>query len=141
MRTARRVNNGKFWQLDRNDEKHAKDDAAKAAYAAPAPELTPDEQPTPGTRVQASGTYDPTADTLLRNRVRDGEGGYDVLTPLVIGDSTAVLVDRGWVARNVVDNERADLAPPSGMERRVSTLRRAGTEVDMHTYKDLGHGF
>jgi surfeit locus 1 family protein len=103
-----------FWQLDRNDEKHAKDAAAKAEYAAPAPELAPDEQPQPGTRVQATGTYDEAAETLLRNRVRDGEGGYDVLTPLVLDDRTAVVVDRGWVARNVVDNDRADLAPPSG---------------------------
>ena len=40
---------------------------------------------------------------LLRNRVRDGEGGYDVLTPLRLDDGTAVVIDRGWVARNVAE--------------------------------------
>jgi acetyl esterase/lipase len=41
----------------------------------------------------------------------------------------------------VVVGERDALAPPSVMERRISTLRRAGTEVEYHRYKDLGHGF
>jgi acetyl esterase/lipase len=27
------------------------------------------------------------------------------------------------------------------MERRVAALRKAGTEVAYHRYKDLGHGF
>jgi surfeit locus 1 family protein len=103
-----------IWQLDRNDEKHAKDAAAKAAYAAPAPALGVDSASAAGTRVEAAGTYDAAGETLLRNRVRDGAGGYDVLTPLVLDDGTAVLVDRGWVPRNTVDNNRADLRPPAG---------------------------
>ena len=41
----------------------------------------------------------------------------------------------------VVVGERDSIAPPSVMERRVSTLRRAGTEVEYRKYKDLGHGF
>ena len=41
----------------------------------------------------------------------------------------------------VVVGERDGIAPPSVMERRVSTLRRAGTEVEYRKYKDLGHGF
>ena len=61
-----------------------------------------------------SGTYDAAGEVLLRNRVRSGEGGYDVLTPLRLEDGTAVVVDRGWVARNDVDTGRASLAPPTG---------------------------
>ena len=41
----------------------------------------------------------------------------------------------------VVVGERDAIAPPSVMERRVSTLRRLNTEVEYHRYKDLGHGF
>jgi acetyl esterase/lipase len=41
----------------------------------------------------------------------------------------------------VVVGERDGISPPAVMERRVSTLRRAGTEVEFHKYKDLGHGF
>jgi acetyl esterase/lipase len=41
----------------------------------------------------------------------------------------------------VVVGEQDAIAPPSAMERRVAALRKAGTEVAYHRYKDLGHGF
>ena len=41
----------------------------------------------------------------------------------------------------VVVGEQDGIAPPSAMERRVAALRKAGTEVAYHRYKDLGHGF
>ena len=41
----------------------------------------------------------------------------------------------------VVVGEHDGIAPPSAMERRVAALRTAGTEVEYHRYKDLGHGF
>jgi surfeit locus 1 family protein len=103
-----------FWQLSRNDQKHAKDAAAKAAYAAPAPPLGTGVTSPAGTRVEATGTYDAAGEALLRNRVRNGNGGYDVLTPLILDDGTAVVVDRGWIAQNEVDSGRADLSPPPG---------------------------
>ena len=34
----------------------------------------------------------------MRNQVHDGKDGDDVLTPLVLADGSAVIVDRGWVA-------------------------------------------
>jgi cytochrome oxidase assembly protein ShyY1 len=48
--------------------------------------------------VEVRGTYDPGHTLLVRNRARDGELGYQVLTPVVTGDGTAALVDRGWIA-------------------------------------------
>ena len=41
----------------------------------------------------------------------------------------------------VVVGEQDRIAPPSVMERRVAALRRAGTQVEFHRYRDLGHGF
>jgi acetyl esterase/lipase len=41
----------------------------------------------------------------------------------------------------VVVGERDPIASPSIMERRVTLLRRAGTEVEYHKYPGLGHGF
>ena len=103
------------WQLHRNDEKHEKDAAAKAAYAAPAPELGPaGSEPASDTRVQATGRYDAAGEALLRNRVRNGEGGYEILSPLVLGDGTAVVVNRGWVPRNDIDREINTYPPPKG---------------------------
>jgi acetyl esterase/lipase len=41
----------------------------------------------------------------------------------------------------VVVGEDDGIAPPSTMERRVAALRRGGTEVEYHRYRNLGHGF
>jgi len=41
----------------------------------------------------------------------------------------------------VVVGEQDSIAPPSAMERRIAVLRHAGTEVEYHKYKNLGHGF
>jgi surfeit locus 1 family protein len=48
--------------------------------------------------VLASGHYEPEHQFLLDNRVRLGQAGFEVITPLRIANSEVrVLVDRGWV--------------------------------------------
>jgi len=49
------------------------------------------------TRVSVTGEFDPNLEILVRNRTVEGKNGYEVLTPLLLEDGTAVLVDRGWV--------------------------------------------
>ena len=41
----------------------------------------------------------------------------------------------------VVVGEQDGIASPAVMERRVAALRKAGTEVEFHRYKEIGHGF
>jgi acetyl esterase/lipase len=41
----------------------------------------------------------------------------------------------------VVVGEQDGIAPPASMERRIAALRGAGTEVEYHKFKNLGHGF
>ena len=41
----------------------------------------------------------------------------------------------------VVVGEHDSIAPPAVMERRIAALRQAGTVVEYHQYKNLGHGF
>lgn len=41
----------------------------------------------------------------------------------------------------VVVGEDDRIAPPAVMERRVEMLRKSGTPVEYHKYKNLGHGF
>ena len=41
----------------------------------------------------------------------------------------------------VVVGEQDGIALPSVMERRVAALRKAGTEVEFHRYRGIGHGF
>jgi cytochrome oxidase assembly protein ShyY1 len=84
-----------FWQVARNDHKQSLVRQARAAYAAPAPNI--ESAVATGGRAEASGHYDPAHEVILRNQVHDGNDGDDILTPLVQSDGTAVLVDRGWV--------------------------------------------
>jgi len=49
------------------------------------------------TRVTATGRYDSANVILVRGRTVHRQVGFEVLTPLLLADGTAVLVDRGWV--------------------------------------------
>jgi cytochrome oxidase assembly protein ShyY1 len=84
-----------FWQLRRLDEKRTFNHAVATALAADPVDIA--DAPTSGyVRVTATGTYDPSVETLTL-RSYDGTSGYHVLTPLVLADGSGVLVDRGWV--------------------------------------------
>ncbi|RMI13660.1 SURF1 family cytochrome oxidase biogenesis protein [Cellulomonas triticagri] len=62
-----------------------------------------------------TGTYDADATVLLRNRPVNSEPGFHVLTPLVLADGSALVVDRGWVAWDDDASGEVSLpAPPSG---------------------------
>jgi cytochrome oxidase assembly protein ShyY1 len=84
-----------LWQLDRHAEKSDLRDAVAAGQALPPLEL---ENTTEGSfrRVVAVGVYDSSLQTLVF-RSHQGSSGYHVLTPLVVEDGSAVLVDRGWI--------------------------------------------
>lgn len=102
-----------FWQLARNAEKHDLMARARAAYAQPAPDIaTIDTDGSDGSRTQARGTFDGAQETLLRNQVRGGRAGVDVLTPLRLADGTTVLVDRGWVHASARGGVSTDPPPP-----------------------------
>lgn len=99
------------WQLDRyrgRTEINERIDAA--GKMAPVPLRDALAAPTAGpgtagpapaeaawTRVTATGRYDPANIVLVRGRTVESKVGFEVLTPLVLADGTAVLVDRGWV--------------------------------------------
>ena len=46
---------------------------------------------------EVSGDYDRGEEVILYGRTQDGRPGDHVLTPLVLTDGTAVVVDRGWI--------------------------------------------
>ena len=62
--------------------------------------------------VEASGTYDAGAEVLIRNRSLDGAPGYHVVTPLVMADGTAVLVNRGWIPLGPAAGVAPDVPEP-----------------------------
>ncbi len=99
------------WQLDRYQERSAINDRIDAADSAPAVPLTSvlkpgaapgTAGPAPGddlawTKVTVTGRYDATHEIQARGRTVAGAVGFEIVTPLILDDGTAVLVDRGWV--------------------------------------------
>jgi cytochrome oxidase assembly protein ShyY1 len=67
------------------------------------------------TRVRATGTYDVDHEVTVTFTTRDGQPGVDVVTPLVMPDGSAILVDRGWLAtQNTTERPDNVPAPPPG---------------------------
>lgn len=56
-------------------------------------------------RVQATGTFDYDHQIALKNQSRDGQPGVGLVTPLLLDDGRAVLVDRGWIPQADADPE------------------------------------
>lgn len=99
------------WQLSRYHERSALNeriDAGERAAPVPVADLlgAPAGPNRPGAapaadrhwaRVTLTGHYDVANEVLVRGRTLDSEVGYEVVTPLIQADGTAMLVDRGWV--------------------------------------------
>lgn len=118
------------WQLHRYQERSAinhRIDAADSTRAVPltsvvaAPTGAGTAGADPGkrvawTKVTASGRYDPSKEIQARARTVNGDVGYEIITPLVLTDGTALLVDRGWVPMPVAGAAAPPVAPaaPSG---------------------------
>jgi surfeit locus 1 family protein len=92
-----------FWQLNRlhgRRDVNAMLEARGAEAPAPIATLQPDAMPY--RHVTATGRYDPSHEQILSGRTSDGgDPGNHVLTPLVLDNGTAVIVDRGWVPLEV----------------------------------------
>lgn len=116
------------WQLSRYQERaetNARIDAADpdrpaaltTVLAAPGPGQSLGPAPADDaswTMVSVTGRYDPTHEILVRGRTVSGRVGYEVVTPLVRRDGSAVLVDRGWVppaATGMVDRPAVPAVP------------------------------
>jgi cytochrome oxidase assembly protein ShyY1 len=99
------------WQLRRYHERTGINDRIDSANSVQAVPLTsvltaPTAAGTPGaapgkslawTKVTLTGRYDPSYEIQARGRTVDAEVGFEIVTPLILDDGTAVLVDRGWV--------------------------------------------
>jgi cytochrome oxidase assembly protein ShyY1 len=66
----------------------------------------------------AKGTYLPDEQVLIVNRSQGGVAGMNVLTPLLLDDGRAIIVNRGFIALNATPP-----AAPSGEVKVVGLLR------------------
>lgn len=102
-----------FWQLRRAEEKRELL-ATFAARAQQAPVTLAAVDPHADNRylrVSISGRPDRQHQFLLDNRMRGGRAGYEVLTPVQLGDGGWVLVNRGWLPRGPSRASLPELPP------------------------------
>ncbi len=138
-----------LWQWERYREERALDARLDARLDGPPADLASllsaevsdgeaaDLEFTP---VDVRGTW--VADEqVAQRRPRDGSGGFDLLTPLSLGDGTAVLVRRGWVppARAAGPDPTPDV-PVSGEVMVTGFLEASGRQPDGIGARDADDG-
>jgi surfeit locus 1 family protein len=75
---------------------------------------------------EVTGTFRPEEEVLQRGQQDPrGQQGFHLLTPLDLGDGTAVLVRRGWVPTGLDTPPVAEAAPPSGEVTVTGLLERS----------------
>ncbi|SDH81311.1 Cytochrome oxidase assembly protein ShyY1 [Sinosporangium album] len=124
------------WQFGRFEEESSATDLASTNLAAkPVPVTTllpagaqarPEDKHRP---VTVAGSFDAGNQVLVRRRPQHGQTGFYVLTPLVLGEGQAVLVNRGWVKAGASADAVPDVPPPtSGQVHVTGRLRLSETE-------------
>jgi surfeit locus 1 family protein len=111
-----------WWQLDRADQKlnlQADLDRRGALPPLTVSELAADDDAAAAQvhrRATVSGTWRADLTVHLDNRQMAGRVGFFVLTPLLLPDGTAIVVQRGWRGRDFQDRSRlAPLPTPAGV--------------------------
>lgn len=110
-----------FWQLRRLDEKRTYKHLVEARQEQPAVDVTtlvPADAAVDAAAVdavlyrtvRATGTYDDDETVVVENRSLNGASGGWVLTPLLLDDGSAVIVNRGFTG---FDRDGAIVAPPA----------------------------
>ncbi len=121
-----------FWQLDRLEQRRARNAQLEEALALPPLPLNSatlqEIQRNPAAylnrRVRVQGVYDPEGEVVLRGRSYQGRPGVHVVTPLrITGSEATVLVNRGWAPSP--DAATVDLMPffEPGMQEVHGLLR------------------
>lgn len=111
-----------FWQWHRMEERKHEQAAIEAHLQADAVPVQALVRPGHAvaesdewTRVRATGTFDPRRQVTVKFTTREGKAGADVVTPLVLPDGSALLVNRGWMPTENTNARPTDIpAPPRG---------------------------
>ena len=120
-----------LWQYDRGRGATADNQLYSTNFAAPTVPLTtalprassyrPDQV---WRSVSMRGQWDADHQFYLRNSVRSGEAGYEVITAFRLDSGQSFLIDRGWVAASSDTSEPASRPkPPEGTIDVVARLQ------------------
>ena len=137
---AVRLGEWQFHRLHDREQRNAWTERNLAADPAPVADVLSSDAPLPESRewqrVTATGTYDPSGTFVVRYQTRDGDGGVDVVTPLLLEGGGAVLVDRGWMSTQDPRTGPEDTpAPPPGRVQ-VKGWARADSTGDKSSITD-----
>ena len=124
------------WQQRRMQEKQALQAQISASIAAapvPLPDGVVDWRAWRYRTVTMTGEFDARHQILIDNRLSAGRAGFGVITPFMLDDGRAVLVDRGWVAVGATRATLPAVPPPAG----VITVR-ARIDLPADGYLELG---
>ena len=116
------------WQLDRLDQRRARNEAILANEKKPVRPLAevftrPLTDADQWQRVEAQGTFDAEHQFVVRYRRNGRAEGYEVVTPLRTG-AGVVLVDRGFVEASSSQIPRVAPPPPTGEVNVIGHVRR-----------------
>ena len=117
-----------FWQLDRAAQKLAIEAAVSRQSQLPplehAAQLPADDDRALAAlqhrRAVLPGRWSPSHTVYLDNRQMNGRPGFYVVTPLLLSDGRALLVQRGWIARDPLVRSRLPVVPTAEGELRVA---------------------
>jgi cytochrome oxidase assembly protein ShyY1 len=126
------------WQLHRYHLRHGINvRIAAAAAAKPVPlesvmrvgrSLPSDQE---WVRVTATGTYAPDKTIIARERTVNDTIGFEIVTPLVLSDGSAVLVDRGFLPGDRASTVLPNIpAAPTGVVSVTGRVHLAESEPD-----------
>lgn len=107
-----------FWQLDRAAQKTALQQALQQQRALPPlAQAQLAREPVDVAAqlhrsVRLQGRWLAAHTVYLENRQMNGQPGFYAVTPLQLDDGSAVLVQRGWVPRDLMDRTRVAAPPP-----------------------------
>lgn len=90
-----------IWQVHRAQEKQSLQELMDIRHQQVTFDLNsyrPDITSETYSSIKVAGYFDKQHEILIDNEVYKGKAGYHVLTPLILGNETVVMVNRGWVA-------------------------------------------
>jgi cytochrome oxidase assembly protein ShyY1 len=103
-----------FWQLERLDQRKARNALVEARATEDGGPLPADPEDALYRRVTVTGVYEPAREEIDGGRALGGRPGEHVITPLLLDDGRELLVNRGWLPNSGApsDEAPAEAAPP-----------------------------
>ena len=111
-----------FWQLRRADERSLDNQIGESRFQSQ-PQPFDDMLAASGDdldslqyrRTLVTGQFVPEDEVLIRSQVYLDTAGFHVITPLLLADGTAVMVNRGWVPLILDEVPVTEAPPPEGV--------------------------